>query len=94
MRPIAVLVPVLALCACTQFPELDQTATTGVSEAPYPDLLPLSALLADRAPTATREEAAALTGRAEALRRRADALRGDVIEPEARTRLETGVPRP
>ena len=40
MRQFSALAGVLGLCACTQFPELDATATPGVSEAPYPELLP------------------------------------------------------
>ena len=41
-----VLLPLLAVAACTQFPELDATATPGVAETPYPDLLPLERLQA------------------------------------------------
>ncbi|GGB24917.1 hypothetical protein [Allosediminivita pacifica] len=91
MRQFSALAGVLGLCACTQFPELDATATPGVSEAPYPELLPLSGLLDAPPPRATPEVAEGVDARTEALRRRADALRGEVIDPDARSRLDAGV---
>ncbi|WP_207099532.1 hypothetical protein [Paracoccus shandongensis] len=62
---------------------------------PYPRLLPTDQILAeptlpDHAPDAAASPAAVdaqAKARAEALRQRADALRGPVIEPEARSRM-------
>lgn len=61
----------------------------------YPRLLPTDRILAepvlpDHAPEAAASSAAVdaeAEARAEALRRRAEALRGPVIEPEARARM-------
>jgi len=63
---------------------------------PYPRLLPTDRILAepvlpDHAPDAAISPAAVdaqAKARAEALRERADALRGPVIEPEARSRMQ------
>lgn len=70
-----------ALTGCTQFPELDATQTPGVAEAPYPDLLPLDALLNGAVPRATPGEAAAVEGRVAALKARASRLQRVEIAP-------------
>lgn len=76
-----VLATALALAACTQFPELDQTATPGVAEAPYPTLLPLGELLTGPAPRATPEVRAGVEARAAGLQARAAALQRARIGP-------------
>ncbi|WP_411958169.1 hypothetical protein [Paracoccus homiensis] len=60
----------------------------------YPDLRPTAEMLAppqltpeENAPATTRQTA---ESRADALRARADALRGPVIEPELRQRMQGG----
>ncbi|MTE01364.1 hypothetical protein GIY56_13825 [Paracoccus sp. YIM 132242] len=67
---------------------------SGCGDEPYPSLLPTDRILAepvlpDHAPAATSPAAvdAEAEARAAALRRRADALRGPVIEPDALARM-------
>lgn len=65
----------------------------GGEDARYPSLLPTEQILAeptlpDHAGAAAADPAPVdIEARAEALRRRAEALRGPVIEPEARARM-------
>ena len=62
----------MALTACTQFPELDAVATPGVENAPYPRLVPIDDLIADPAPPrATKEDIAQVQARADGLQARA-----------------------
>ncbi|WP_353472742.1 hypothetical protein PVT71_01565 [Salipiger sp. H15] len=90
------LVPVLGLCAlaaaCSDFPEFDGSQSPGVASAPWPKLVPLAGLMqAQPAPRAAPEMATDLDARAEALRRRAAALQGDVVDETARGRMDGGV---
>jgi hypothetical protein len=62
------------LTGCAQFPDLDAVQTPGVSEAPYPELLPLDALLGGAVPEVSGVAAARVERRVEALRGRADRL--------------------
>lgn len=83
----------LILAACTQFPELDRTQTPELKAAPYPDLIPLEPLLARaRMPGAdpARTEAS-LDSRLAGLRARADRMRGTVLTPAEKRRLQTGL---
>lgn len=82
MRHALILTCVAALAACT-----------GESDT-YPSLLPTDRILAepalpDHAPQAASSVAvdAEAQARADALRQRADALRGPVIEPDALSRM-------
>ncbi|SIT10771.1 hypothetical protein SAMN05421759_11658 [Roseivivax lentus] len=85
----------LALClgvsGCTQFPELDATATPGVAAAPYPDLLPIDALLRGAPARATPDLRAGVSARAAALRARAARLQEPVIDPRTRARMARGI---
>ncbi|MBE9635246.1 hypothetical protein [Salipiger mangrovisoli] len=87
------LLTALALTgACTDFPEFDGSQAPGVATAPWPKLLPLDGVLRAEAPPRTQPEMAGeLDARAEALRRRAAALQGDVVEGTARARMDGGV---
>lgn len=87
------LVVILALLgACREFPELDAAVDDDARAAPYPDLLPAEALRGragePRRGAETRRE---LEERAAALRGRAEALRGGVVDAGTRARMETGV---
>lgn len=70
----------------------------GQDDATYPALLPTAQILAEprlpdhAAPAATAPDAvdAEAAARAEALRRRAEALRGPVIDAGTRARLDAG----
>ncbi|MDJ0820777.1 MAG: hypothetical protein QNJ09_03065 [Paracoccaceae bacterium] len=94
MRRRAVFAFLLALCACTQFPELDATQTPGVAQAPYPRLLPLDGLLVGPVATATPAVVAGIEGRVAALRARADRLRGPVVPARIKARMRRGVTGP
>ncbi|WP_226621044.1 hypothetical protein [Alloyangia pacifica] len=92
-----VLLPLLALLgACTDFPEFDGSQSPGVANAPWPELVPLSGLLASQPPTRAEPEMAEnLDARAEALRRRAEALQqGEVVDSGTRSRMDGGVSFP
>ncbi len=89
--PAFLLAIALGLMGCTQFPELDETATPGVAEAPYPDLLPLETLLRGAPPRATPDLRAGVADRAAALRARAAFLQRPVIDPATRARMDRGI---
>ena len=74
---IPMLIPVLVLATgCTQFPELDDTQTPGVAEAPYPRLVPLEQLTTPaREPLATPEMVTQVEGRIDGLVARAERLK-------------------
>lgn len=92
MRAPAILIALgLAVSGCTQFPELDATATPGVAEAPYPDLLPLGLLLGGAPMRATPDMSANVVSRAAALRARAQVLQRPVIDAQTRRRMDRGV---
>ncbi|WP_281983330.1 hypothetical protein [Thalassorhabdomicrobium marinisediminis] len=83
----------LTLAACAEFPALEGRVSPAVANAPPPELVPLGPLLA-RADAAERGAAtvpAALSGRIAALRARADRLRGPVIPPATRARMQRGI---
>lgn len=89
MRFLPVILVLLS--ACAQFPELDATATPGVAEAAYPDLVPMETLLTAPEPRATPQARAGVEGRAAALRARADRLRGPVVSTPIKARMRRGV---
>jgi len=82
-----------ALSACTQFPELDVTVPASAKNAPFPELKPLEPLLApgSRLASDNAQTEATLAARVAALRTRAAGLRGNVIDPQTRTRMRAGV---
>ena len=94
MRLPALLGLGLALAACTTFPEIDAVETPGVDSAPYPDLVPIGTLLETGPPRATPEIRAGVESRAAALRSRAAALQGPIVDPQTRSRMEAGAGRP
>lgn len=90
MRPALPCLLALALLAtCARFPDLEGAAMRDTSDAPYPALVPLDALLAEAAGPAFGERARrGLEARAAALRSRAAALRArPVIDRATRARL-------
>lgn len=88
-----VLVPVLVLTGCTQFPELDGTIRPELENAAYPELVPLEPILAAAAPSTLDpvEIEAGLDGRIAGLRARASQMRGTVISDADKKRLDAGV---
>jgi hypothetical protein len=88
----------LALCLVAGcgpgLPDLDRAMTPEGRAMGYPALLPVGPLLAAaEGGTLEPELAQAVAGRAEALRRRARALQGPVIEPPTRRRLAAALAR-
>ncbi len=75
MKPILFL-PLLALCACTNIPELEGKEAPSLRTAPYPKLTPIEASLgAPVDPVSEAEEVEEdLIARGEALGERAEAL--------------------
>tara|TARA_R110002049_G_scaffold23781_7_gene84834 strand:- start:50836 stop:51141 length:306 start_codon:yes stop_codon:yes gene_type:complete len=93
LAPIALLLTLGSLTACTQFPALDATITPELEAADYPALVPLDPLLAQAEagridPVQTE---AALSARVARLRARAARLRGSVITGAERVRLTEGL---
>ncbi|SEL87714.1 hypothetical protein SAMN05443999_10930 [Roseovarius azorensis] len=91
--PLALAVVALGLMAgCTQFPELDAQIAEQDRNATYPDLIPVEDITSGIPPkTITPQTGEDLDLRAEALRSRADRLRGDVIDEDTRRRMQTGI---
>ena len=87
------VIVLLALNGCTQFPELEGTIRPEAQNSPYPKLVPINPLLRAGAPSATDPVAteAALTQRLAGLRARADRLRGSVLSGRERQRLKNGL---
>lgn len=85
----------LALGACTQFPQLDETVEASAEAADYPKLIPLDPILADVDPDPEEDERtrAALRARAAALRARAAQLQGGVVDADTQARMRRGVPQ-
>lgn len=80
MKRIALLVlPLIAACSATQgdYPQLLPTAQI-LAQPTLPDYVP------PQAPASVND---ALTGQADTLRNRADALRGPIIDPATRARM-------
>lgn len=80
------------LAACVQFPALDGTVTEADRTAPYPALIPLAPLIA-RAGGLDQPviQSGPLDARIARLNARAAALRGAIIEPATRARMQAGV---
>lgn len=70
-----------ALAGCTQFPELEQTATPGVANAAYPALVPIETIIDGPLPRATPAVRAGVEARAAGLRARAAALQRARVGP-------------
>jgi hypothetical protein len=83
------LIPLLALAACSDFPAFDTTIDAATRAAPSPDLVPLDPIIAaaDRPSTITPTSVTQSEGRAASLRDRARALRGPLLSEPERDRL-------
>ena len=89
-----IIVPCLALAACSPVPDLAQRNDPALAEAEYPAFLTTAQLrtLTATDPAADRAVETGLQGRAAALQARAQRLRGDaVVDPDARKRLDEAV---
>jgi hypothetical protein len=81
----------LLLAACSQFPELDETISPETKAAPYPALLPWDSLPVALPEAEEPSPEEVLAARTAALRSRAETLRGAVVDPATRTRMDAGV---
>ncbi|MCO6381588.1 hypothetical protein [Oceanicola sp. 502str15] len=91
----AALLLCLALSGCTQFPELDAVVSASAKSAAYPRLQPLDGILA-QANASTTDPAAVrgdLSARVAALRARAARMRGPIVEPPVRARMNDALRR-
>ena len=88
------IITAAVLAGCTEFPEVDAALTEGNPDAAFPELLPFEDLLQAGDPRLSETEDEALLARAAALRGRADALRAPVIDGQTRDRMEDGVTQP
>ncbi len=79
----------LALGACTQFPELDDRLSETARRSDYPALVPLEPLLAARSAPADRgpDITGSLQSRVASLNARASRLRRNVLSNAERARL-------
>ena len=86
--PFVLLICLLALLGCGDFPQVEARAVTG----PAPQLVPIEGVIAKAALGGANVGARdALAGRAAGLRARAGAMRGPVHSPETRARLAKAV---
>lgn len=95
MRPALLILPFLACLACAQAPVLPGTGATANSNAPFPDLLPIDALLAAQPQTPQIDTAteAAFDARLADLRQRARRLSGPVVDSATRARMQAAISR-
>lgn len=94
MRFLAPLL-LIALAACAAFPALDGVETPAAARADYPQLVPLTGLLAG-VTTGTRIDptlSSDLAARATRLRARAAAMRRSAVSPAEVARLRDAIAR-
>lgn len=87
-----IVLPFLALTACTTFPELDAVVSDEARASAYPTLIPLDDLTdTSDAVLITDTTVQELDNRLSRLRARAARLRGPVIDAPTRARMLRGV---
>ena len=91
LRPFAFLFGLIALQACTQFPELDARVPASELKGAYPKLLPLDQLLDAPAPQVTPKTIGNMQSRIAGLRARAARLKRPVINAPTKARMRRGV---
>lgn len=91
-RPVIILG--FLVTACAEFPEVDAALAASDPAADYPTLLPFEELVPDQDTVLTETDGDILLARAADLRNRADGLRGPVIDPGTRDRMDDGVTQP
>ncbi|SIN98827.1 hypothetical protein [Vannielia litorea] len=91
----AALLLCLALAGCTQFPELDAVTSASAKSAAYPRLVPIDGILARAGSSGTDPVAlrSSLEARVAGLRTRAARMRGPIIEPPVRARMNDALRR-
>jgi hypothetical protein len=90
-----VLVGILALPGCTQFPDLDKRLTEADKAAAFPTLVPAESILSGADMVLIQPETQTeIEDRITALDRRADGLRATGFDPDTRARMQSGVTLP
>ena len=87
---------ILGLSGCDDIPDIGSAQADAARNAPYPDLVPLDALLASAPSTAPRITPASITAtndRIAQLRARAARLRGPVVDPATRSQMRAASAR-
>lgn len=86
---------VYLLAACAEFPDLDRAITQGGRNAPYPRLIQIDGALGPESRDFERVEmiSKSLSARAQNLRRRAQALRGPIIDGRTRRQMARALAR-
>lgn len=84
----------IGLAACSPSPDVGRPLSNAAQNADYPEILPLNTLLAQQ-PTEVDVPAltGSLTSRAAALRARAAALRGSIVDGGTKTRMQDALAR-
>ena len=81
-----------ALGACTQFPELDHTVDSEAQAAGYTDLVPIETIKTAVPETQIEPETQDdLEDRVERLKKRANGLRGAVVDEATQERMRAGI---
>lgn len=90
------LLSALVLTACARFPELDATVDPSAEGADFPPLIPIEGLL--ETPTSSDADgpdpSADVAARVANLRARAARLRGQIVDPATRARMQRGITNP
>ncbi|MCF6445120.1 hypothetical protein [Nereida sp. MMG025] len=93
MRLIQTL-PLCALLACTQFPELDNVVSATAQDGDFPAIVSLDGLLETaNTSSVTPQTIPNLDARLARLNARATGLRGPIIDRATRARMARGVQR-
>jgi len=88
MRKVLLIMLVLAINGCTDFPDLETAVSARAQAAAYPAILPLDALLASVPPVEAGLGVGTLPQRLRHLQARAAQLRGHaVVDARSRARL-------
>ena len=95
MSPARLVLMCFLLAGCADAPSLDGRISAAAASAPYPVLQPLAPLLERAAQPGriTPQTPRQLEGGAAALRARAAALRGPVVDAATRARMQAAVAR-
>ncbi len=92
MRVRAILCLTLMMAgACAPFPALENRVSADAARADFPQLVPLAPVLAAASSQAETTPPAAVDDRVAALQARAAALRGAVVDPATRSRMQDGI---
>lgn len=94
MRGCIAITLFLLASACVDVPQLDSKISKDAASKPYPQLIPVENIrMSVPDPRASAETKTDLESRVRALRARAEALRGPVIDAATKQRMLAGIKR-